>query len=248
MARRTLLQFVRYTLAVVAGAITGEVLSIPIALLLDFVFGANATGGRWPLTTANVTLECVKGLATGYSASWIAGNRGKLIGALANFFLLFCIIVISLAINRDILYNYGDNYDTKPALWVWIGLLPAIVGGHLGVKFGTKGISYLAATLGFVGLWGSYVGGAVFHIYTINVAYGASGLAAAVIASGTPPFSEAYWFIEAWRLTGTVFNSYSIYAIALLASLLFGFLLLGASAWLDRSPSQTAMTTDAADG
>ena len=46
--------------------------------------------------------------------------------------------VISIAMNRDILGNIAENVDAKPALWVWIALLPAIIGGQIGVKNGSR--------------------------------------------------------------------------------------------------------------
>jgi hypothetical protein len=96
--RRRLPAFVRYPLAVVTGAITGEAIGLPVAFLLDLAFGANVTGGRWPLTTANVILICVKSVATGYTAGWIAQKRGKLMGALADFFPFFCFLLFLIIV------------------------------------------------------------------------------------------------------------------------------------------------------
>jgi hypothetical protein len=144
-----MIPLVRYPLAVVAGAIIGEVLSIPVAALLDLMFGANVTGGRWPLTTANVILVCVKGLITGYSAGWIARKYGKIIGGLADLLPLLLVFVTSIVMNRDL--TYYTYTDTRPALWVYIGLLPAVAGGHLGVKYGSKGLSKTG--LGWHWLW-----------------------------------------------------------------------------------------------
>jgi hypothetical protein len=75
---------------------------------------------------------------TGYAAGWIATKRGKLIGALAAFFFLLFYIVLSIVVNRDYTAYMEANYDTKPALWIWIALVPAIIGEHLGVKHGSR--------------------------------------------------------------------------------------------------------------
>jgi hypothetical protein len=139
----TVPQFVRYPIAIVAGAILGEVASLPVAVFLDIVSGYDATGGRCPLTAPNVILACVKGLITGYSAGWIAKKRGKLVGAASNFLVLTSFVVFSIAINTDLMGLVEAKLDTKPALWVWIALIPAIIGGDLGMQHGSKGLRYL---------------------------------------------------------------------------------------------------------
>lgn len=228
-------QLIRYPLAVVGGSILGEIFSIPVAVILDAIFGHDATGGRWPFTTPNVILVCVKGLMTGYAAGWISTKRGKLVGALAAFFILFFFVVLSIAVNRDYSAYTDANYDTKPALWNWVALAPAIIGGHYGVKHGSKGISYVATGLGLIGLYVFFVGCAAFHLYTVLVAYDISGFVVAFITSGTPPLSELYWLVSSWRGTGQFVNGYSIYFMLLLGTLLFVILLFGVGAFLQKN-------------
>ena len=43
----------------------------------------------------------------------------------------------------DIPGRIAENVDTQPALWVWIALLPAIIGGHIGAKTGSRGVRYV---------------------------------------------------------------------------------------------------------
>src|SRR5437899_1665063 len=70
-------------------------------------------------------------LLVGFFAGFFAKRRGKLVGALAQFVPVIFILAASLMLNRDIL-GAQDNYQTRPALWTWIGLIPAIIGGALG--------------------------------------------------------------------------------------------------------------------
>src|SRR5439155_16501362 len=92
----------------------------------------------WQLTTANVILVCVKSFAAGFSAGWIAKKRGKLIGALADFFPFFCFLFFVSAVfvvTGQVLDVDVENYsDTNPVIWTYIGFVPAIIGGHIGVK------------------------------------------------------------------------------------------------------------------
>ena len=39
--------FVRFVAAVVAGVVVGELVMVPVAVLIDVVAGAEVTGGRW---------------------------------------------------------------------------------------------------------------------------------------------------------------------------------------------------------
>jgi hypothetical protein len=55
-AYHKLRSFVWVITAIVGGAIVGAIVGIPTAILLDFAFGEDVTGGRWPLNAANVLL------------------------------------------------------------------------------------------------------------------------------------------------------------------------------------------------
>ncbi len=233
-------QLIRYPLAVVAGSFSGEAFSIPVAVTLDAAFGHEATGGRWPFTAANVILVCIKGLMTGYAAGWFSGKRGKLVGALAAFFTLFFYIAFSIVVNRDYTAYMDANYDTKPALWNWIALIPAIIGGHLGVKHGGRGMSYLATGLGMLGMYSAYIGCTALHVYTIVMAYRISGIFGAIMTFGTPPLAEFYWLVASWRGTGVFINLYSMYFLLLGGLFLLSGLLLGTGAFLQKKYAQVA--------
>jgi hypothetical protein len=220
-------RFVRYPLAVVAGAILGEVISLPVGVLLDIAFGHHATGGRWPLTIPNVILACAKGFITGYSAGWISKERGKLIGAFSGLFPFVCLIIFAIAVNRDF-----------TVLWVWIALISAILGGHLGVEHGAVGVSYLASGMGFVSLTGFYTGCVALHVYTIVMAYHLSGLFSATITLAFPVISQLYWFVYSWRASGAFIDGYSIYFPILAVLLAFSVLMFGASALMNRKTSR----------
>ncbi len=118
----------RFVIAVIAGAILGNILAVVAALGIDIVYGREVTGGDWLLTTPNVIYAAVIGLLVGLFAGLIAKRRGWLAGTVSQFLPLFVGIAISIYVNRDL----QGNYQVKPAVWTWIGLLPAMLGGHLG--------------------------------------------------------------------------------------------------------------------
>lgn len=127
----------RAILAVVAGVIIGQISQVPLAYLLDFIYQSDVTAGRWAWNSANVILTCLVGGITGYSTGRIAKRRGKLLAAIAQFTPL-CILVASELIKNVDMSGYSAlRYDTDPALWVWIGLIPAVIGGHFGAIRGS---------------------------------------------------------------------------------------------------------------
>jgi hypothetical protein len=101
---------------------------------IDASYGAQVTGGRWPFTWPNVLYAIIQGLLIGFIAGFISQKRGKLIGALAQVTLLELFVTVSLILNRDLIGAMQTEYETKPALWVWIGLVPAIIGGAWGER------------------------------------------------------------------------------------------------------------------
>ncbi len=125
---------VRFLLAVVGGCLLGNVVGIVAGMGIDASYGAQVTGGRWPLTWPNVLYAIMQGVFVGFVAGFIAQKRGKLVGALAQVFLLVFFVGLSLALNRDLFGAMQAKTDTKPALWVWIGLIPAIFGGAWGER------------------------------------------------------------------------------------------------------------------
>ena len=59
--------------------------------------------------------------------------------------------------------------------------------------------------------------GAVIHIWTILVAFLASGLFAAVLSLIFPVLAQLYWGIRIWNATGTLWNNYCLAVIAYVA-------------------------------
>lgn len=125
---------VRFALAVIAGCILGNVIAIVAAFGIDASYGAQVTGGRWPFTWPNVLYAIIQGLFIGVFAGFIAQKRGKVVGAVAQVILLVFFIALSLALNRNIFGAMQGEPETGPALWTWIGLIPAILGGAWGER------------------------------------------------------------------------------------------------------------------
>jgi hypothetical protein len=73
----------------------------------------------------------LNGFVTGLFAGLIAGKRGKLVAGIAQFLPLILFVALELVINRD-LSSYFGQYGLQ--FWTWIGLVPAIIGGHYGAK------------------------------------------------------------------------------------------------------------------
>jgi len=230
----------RAILAVIAGALVGQLAQVPLALLLDLIYRGDVTAGRWPLNSANVILVSLVGLLTGLSAGWIAGKRGKLVAAVAQFLPLFAFVTFEMVRNVDLTTYVAQQYETKPALWTWIGLIPAIIGGHYGASKGRQMLSFLAGGLAGSVMVLSSISGLALHGYTCIVAYEASGLGAAVLTFMLPPASEVYWFVRIWDENGVFWNSYSLAVAAWVALLAVGGGLYMAVA-LTASRKSTAM-------
>jgi peptidoglycan/LPS O-acetylase OafA/YrhL len=65
-------------------------------------------------------------------------------GALADFFPFFCFLlflIIVFVITGRVLDDVDTEHysDTKPIIWTYIGFVPAIIGGHIGMKHRAKG-------------------------------------------------------------------------------------------------------------
>lgn len=52
--------------------------------------------------------------------------------------------------------------------------------------------------------------GAVLHVWTVVIAFLASGLVGAVITVVLPVLAQIFWFIAVWRGTGTLWNTYCV--------------------------------------
>lgn len=129
-----LLRILRFVLAVVGGCLLGNAIAIVAGMGIDASYGAQVTGGRWPFTWPNVLYAIIQGLFIGFFAGFIARKRGKLVAALAQVLLLAFFVALSLVLNRDLIRGIGAEYETAPALWMWIGLIPAIGGGAFGER------------------------------------------------------------------------------------------------------------------
>jgi hypothetical protein len=208
-------QFALYVAAVLIAPIVGELVAVPVAVFMDFIAGAEVTGGRWSLNIANVLLACIRGSIIGCVAGTIAKKRPKLISALATFALLELFIAMEIITNRDMSEYLATRYDTKPALWAWIALFPAMISGHFAAKVAQQSRWVLAQTLGMIILIGGFnIGLGIIHLCTTYAAYEISGAMAAFIAFGTPAISELYWFITIWKSTGMFLNLYTLQLLA----------------------------------
>ena len=95
-------QLLRYFVAVISAPVIGVIAAIPFSYAIDILWELDADG-RWPLTFPNIFFTVIQGLAIGFAAGWIAGRRGKLIAAFANFLPLELLIVTSIVLNHDLL-------------------------------------------------------------------------------------------------------------------------------------------------
>jgi hypothetical protein len=205
---KTLWQSFRYIAAVVFSPFIGEIVGFPFALALDILWGHEVTGGTWALTFPNVLLTIVKAIATGFSAGWIAGRRGKLVAVLANFFILVVLLVTAIVLNRDIIGAMPT--ETKPALWVWIGLIPALLAGHFAVKYRHLGIMPVLFVCGGAMSVIAQFGAAAFHVYTVIIAYEMNGFVGAFLTLLLPGFSQIWYAWHIWGMTGTFWNVYTM--------------------------------------
>ena len=56
--------------------------------------------------------------------------------------------------------------------------------------------------------------GAIIHVWTIVIAFAASGLFAAVLSLVFPVLAQLYWGLMIWNMTGTLWNYYCLALIA----------------------------------
>ena len=213
---------IRAPLAVVGGAIIGQIAQVPLALLLDLIWQNDVTGGRWPFTIPNVLLTCMVGLLAGFSTGWIAGRNGKLLGVIVIFLPLWVFLTVTIMKNLDPTEHFERIYDTKPALWVWIALLPGCVGGHFGALDGKRYFNRAAFFCGVGFLWLAGIGFSLFHIYTCFIAFKIAGFIAATISLALPFVAELYWFWRIWNDSGYFLNHYTSLILTLLVFLIIG--------------------------
>jgi hypothetical protein len=181
----------------------------------------------------------------GCTAGWIAKTKGMLVAALANYLPLFLIVAVSIAVNRG-LFAYSDtHFDTKPASWFWISLVPAMIAGHFAVRIVNKeGSAAVVQVPAVIFLFGFGIGSMAMHLYTTYVAYQAWGLLAASFTFGAPPpLAEIYWFFAIWHYTDTFFNVYTLRLLDLAVIGLIGLLMFWLSNILERRAVARQPTT-----
>jgi hypothetical protein len=145
------------------------------ALFIDIVAGAEVTGGRWPLNLANIVLVCFKGSVVGCVAGTIAKRRGMLVAGAATFLPLEVFVAMEIIRNRDMSEYIAITYETEPALWVWVALPPAMIGGYLAAKGAKDRRAHVVFMVGMIFLVSGNIGSAAFHLYTAVIAYQSSG-------------------------------------------------------------------------
>jgi lipopolysaccharide export LptBFGC system permease protein LptF len=126
------LRVLRYPVAILIAVTTGVLFS----LLFEIAVTMMLRGVVAPSKTLKLILsvvECVaSGFYVGFLAGLIAGRRGKLIAAIADFLPLTLLILISLALNRDLLQARASGMSLTD--WTWLALVPAVLGGHLATR------------------------------------------------------------------------------------------------------------------
>ena len=202
---KTVLQAVRYLGAVLLAPMMSFIGAVPIAVALDIIFGGFVIGGNAPLTLPNALLSIFTGALTGWFAGWIAGRYGKVVAAITNMAPL---IIIGVALSSRHELRPDSLWANTEALNLWIGLIPAIIGGHFAVKFSdipTAAFpSVVGVTLGLVAqlMW------VIFHLYTVYVAFHVAGFGAAFLTLMLPPLSEFFWLYRLWHDLHSVTNLY----------------------------------------
>ena len=212
--------FVRAPLAVLGGVVIGQSAQVPLALLLDLIWQNDVTGGRWSFTFPNVLLACVVGLVVGFFTGWIAGRRGKLLGAIAIFLPLWAMLTVAVVKNVDPTEYFEQMYDTKPALWVWLALIPGVIGGHFGALDGKRYFNRAALFCSVGCLWVAGLGFSLFHLYTGFIAFQAAGFIAAIITLSFPVVAELYWVWRIWNEGGHFLNHYTSLILMLIVFLI----------------------------
>lgn len=218
-------------LAVIAGVIIGQVVQVPLALLLDFIYRADVTGGRWPLNSANIVLTVMVGFITGFSTGLIAKRRGRLLAAIAQFSPMFFFLTISIIKNVDLSEYIAQSSDTQPSLWMWIGLAPAILGGYLGEKSDSQGhlmrkiLGWITGGFAGISMFVVMFGGVAIHLMTVLVAYQVSGFGSAFLAFMFPVGATIYWIVKLFNMTGHFFSDLAVAVTVYLSMIVIGSVL-----------------------
>jgi hypothetical protein len=127
-------RFVRYPLAILVGAVAGYVIPLPVFGTLDSVLTDGkliAVGVGAPLNWLVVSYMASIGATTGFIAGVMAEDHGKVVATISQTFPLILLMAVELVLNST---TDGAGQD-HVATWTWIGLIPAIIGGHYGQRY-----------------------------------------------------------------------------------------------------------------
>ena len=182
----------RIVAAFVGGFILGNLFVMPIGLIIDKIYGSEVTGGAYPLNFPNIIYAISMGFLSGYFAGYTAGRKGMLIGGILQFIPLIIMTGIGISINRDIIQSYYERTGVDLALWAWISLIPGIAGGFCGQKYGNLILRFISISITVIAMPFVWIGGVALHLYTVYIAYNASGIFAAIIAIMLPILSQIY--------------------------------------------------------
>lgn len=81
-------------------------------------------------------------------------------------------------------------------------------------------LNFLAAPAGCL-IIVAHIGAALLHLWTILIAWQASGFVAALISFCLPVLSQIYWFAITWRTLGFL-NPYTITVLAIVGLYIVG--------------------------
>lgn len=230
----------RLVIALVGGFILGQLLAIPISIIIDTIYGYEITGNNSPISFPNIIYISSVGFLSGYIAGGIYKKRGMVIGGILQILPLFIIIGISIVLNKNIVKIINDSNRVDFASWSWISFIPGIVGGYVGEKYGTvvmkwiknkslaifgKGENRMRNTLGSIfkvlagivfaifGLWGL-----IIELAIVNQAAGFWGVVIGFLVLPIT-FAVAPWYaLVAW---GNWFPLVIVYGGGIAAAALF---------------------------
>jgi len=228
----------RLPLAAVGGIVLGNLFALPFGFIIDWLFHAH-TGGEWALTLPNFLYGSIIAILSGFFAGLLHPRRWLLTPIVMQFMPLTLVILYALAINRQFSPSGQQVVDMLRA-WTWLGLLPAILGAYCSTLASKKAGStagVLAYVFGGVAVHGIVLlqmGGAFFHIFTVVVAYQASGAFAAVVTLFLPVISELYWAIRLWGTTAWLEGLFIVLFLSIVSIAILSLMSMGIGAWLTK--------------
>jgi hypothetical protein len=229
----------RFVIALVGGFILGQLLVIPIGIIIDKVYGYEVTGNNSPISVPNIIYIISIGFLSGYFAGGIYKKRGMVIGGILQMLPLFIIIGISIVLNKDIMKVFNSSNRVDVASWAWISLIPGIIGGYVGEKtfvtawiknkslaiFG-KGENQMRKIFGGIfrvlggiallifGLWGL-----IIELAIVNQAAGFWGVVIGIVILPVTFVAAPWYALVAW---GNWFPLEIVYGGGILTAVLLG--------------------------